>query len=528
MAFKSKAEAREAARKGGLARAAKFRAKDAPSAPFAGTILDAMDAAQLTGPSWEAWRAFWRVVTGLPLSDADRATYARHTGRARTPAGPLRSLWTIAGRRSGKSRAGAALFAIWTAVRRDYAGLLAPGEKATLPIVAADRRQARQTLSYLKGMARLPAFAPYVASVLKDSVAFTTGCTVEVHSASWRTTRGFSAPAVVLDELAFFANESDSANPDSEILAALLPTMVTIPGALLFACSTPYAARGELFKAHERAYGVELDDVLVWRAASLDMNPSLDAATIATAYEDDPVAAASEWGGEFRRDVQGFLDVAAIRAVTVPGRRELPPTPSLRYAAFVDPSGGSQDAMTLAIAHAETHGDADPFTPEYRARAARSGLVPAAPPPQTGVAVLDVVREMRPPFSPDAVVGEFADLLRSYNLSTVTGDRYGGEWPRERFAKAGIRYVPADKTKSELYLELLPLVNAGRCELLDVPRLAAQLAGLARYVGRGGKGKDAVDHAPGGHDDVSNAAAGALALALAVRGHYATLFSFSI
>jgi hypothetical protein len=297
--------------------------------------------------------------------------------------------------------------------------------------------------------------------------------------------------------------------------------------------STPYAATGALWRAHERFYGQDDPRVLVWNADTLSMNPTFDAGEVAQAFADDAPSASAEYGEgghvSFRVDVQSLFDVAAIRAVTVPGRREMPPTPSLRYAAFVDPSGGSQDAMTLAIAHAETHGDADPFTPEYRARAARSGLVPAAPPPQTGVAVLDVVREMRPPFSPDAVVGEFADLLRSYNLSTVTGDRYGGEWPRERFAKAGIRYVPADKTKSELYLELLPLVNGARCELLDVPRLAAQLAGLARYVGRGGRGKDAIDHPPGGgHDDVSNAAAGALVLALDARKWTASTFAWSI
>ena len=75
----------------------------------------------------------------------------------------------------------------------------------------------------------------------------------------------------------------------------------------------------------------------------------------------------------------------------------------------------------------------------------------------------------------------------------------------------GIRYVPSARAKSDLYRELLPAVNAGRVELLEHPRLAAQLVGLERRVARGGK--DSVDHAPGGHDDVANAAAGALVLA---------------
>jgi hypothetical protein len=60
--------------------------------------------------------------------------------------------------------------------------------------------------------------------------------------------------------------------------------------------------------------------------------------------------------------------------------------------------------------------------------------------------VLDVVREAKPPFSPDAVVAEYAALLKSYGITRVIGDRYGGMWPRERFAAHGIEYVVADKT----------------------------------------------------------------------------------
>jgi len=120
------------------------------------------------------------------------------------------------------------------------------------------------------------------------------------------------------------------------------------------------------------------------------------------------------------------------------------------------------------------------------------------------------VRERRPPFSPEAVVEEFAETLRSYCINKVTGDRYGGEWPREQFQKRGIKYEPADKTKSELYRELLPLLNSGQAELLDNARLITQLCALERRTARGGK--DSIDHPTGGHDDIANAVAGALVL----------------
>ena len=38
--------------------------------------------------------------------------------------------------------------------------------------------------------------------------------------------------------------------------------------------------------------------------------------------------------------------------------------------------------------------------------------------------MLDLVREVRPPFSPESVVSEFARTLRDYLVFTVAGDRY--------------------------------------------------------------------------------------------------------
>jgi hypothetical protein len=155
---------------------------------------------------------------------------------------------------------------------------------------------------------------------------------------------------------------------------------------------------------------------------------------------------------------------------------------SLNYAAFVDPSGGSSDSMTVAVAHRD----------------------------KDGIAVLDAIREYRPPFSPENVVIEIAALLKSCKLSRVIGDRYGGEWPRERFRLSGITYDISERPKSDIYRDSLPLLNSGKIELLDHKRLASQLVGLERRTARGGR--DSIDHGPGAHDDLANAALGALLL----------------
>src|SRR5690242_21313149 len=117
-------------------------------------------------------------------------------------------------------------------------------------------------------------------------------------------------------------------------------------------------------------------------------------------------------------------------------------------------------------------------------------------------AVLDLIRELRPPSSPEGVASEFADVLKSYAITAVKGDRYAGEWPREQFRKHGIRYEPSEDPKSNMYQNLLPMLNSGKVELLGSRRLLAQLVGLERRVSRAGR--DSIDHAPGGHDDVAN------------------------
>jgi hypothetical protein len=127
--------------------------------------------------------------------------------------------------------------------------------------------------------------------------------------------------------------------------------------------------------------------------------------------------------------------------------------------------------------------------------------------------VLDAIREARPPFNPEAVTEEFSDVLRSYRLATVWGDRYAAEWVQTQFRKCGIHYREADKSKSEIYVGLLPALNSGAVSLLDDERLVEQFCSLERRVVRGGRRVDVIDHPPGGHDDRCNAVAGALLFA---------------
>ena len=450
-------------------------------------ILQAMDDPALFGPhfrgdTWKPWRAFLAALFALPLDDDALALFQAHTGRVAPPTVPFREAALVIGRRGGKSRI-LALIATFLATFREYAPHLAPGEVATIAVIAADRRQARSIYRFATGLLRaVPMLADLIEDETSETITLSNRVIVEIHTASFRVTRGYTFAAVLADETAFWRSD-DSANPDVEILAALRPGLATIPGSILLNASSPYRKRGVLHQAYARHYGREDARVLVWQAATLDMNPSLDPAIVAEAFEDDSDSAAAEYGAQFRNDLSDFVPRSVVEACTMTGRFENAPIGGLHYVSFVDPSGGTgSDSMTLAVAHREGER-----------------------------AILDAVREVRPPFSPETVTSDFAALLKSYRVTRVQGDRYAGEWPRERFRVHGIEYALSDAPKSELYQNFLPILNSGRAELLNLPRLASQLCGLERRTSR--SGRDSIDHAPGGHDDVANVAAGALLLA---------------
>ncbi len=435
----------------------------------------------LAGESWRAWRILLVAAMGEALDEDERAVFASLTGRAAEPQERVDELWCVIGRRGGKTRA-IAVLAAYIAALVDWSDILAPGERASLPIMSASTWQASKAKQYLDGIfATVPAFKALVENETADTIALSTRVDIEVRPASFRTARGGTNVAAICDEIAFWRSEN-TANPDVEILNAIRPGLATT-GGLLACISSPYARRGELYGTWKKHWGESGEAaILVAKAASRTMNPGLSEAVVKRAYERDAAAASAEYGGEFRTDVEAFLTREVVDAAIAPGRFELPRVEGVSYFGFVDPSGGSSDDMTLAVSHREGE-----------------------------TIVLDCIRVAHPPFSPDAVVTDFAAVLKSYGVSNVSGDRYGGEFPRELFRKHGIEYRCSDLPKSDLYRELLPLMNARRVELLDHPKLATQLCGLERRTARGGR--DSIDHAPNAHDDIANCAAGAVVMA---------------
>ncbi len=442
----------------------------------------------LFGETFSAWLAFAKALDGRRMNKRERALYEQCTGRSKAPTEPFSEAWVVAGRRAGKGRVSSAI-AAHRATFADHSDYLGPGERAMVMCLASDKTQARVAFRYVRGLLEIPMLAPLVEGETKSEIELSTSATVQVYTSNYRAVRGVTCAAAILDECAFWPNDEHSASSDIETDAALTPALATSPNSIKLATSTPYSKRGLLFEKYAKHWGVEDSPALVWKAPSRLMNPTLDERMIEDALERDESRARAEWLGEFRDDVAGFLSRDAVNVCVEDGCTEIPPVEGRTYHAFADPSGGSRDSFTAAVSHRD----------------------------ENGCAVLDAVREIRPPFDPASATAEIAGLFQRYGLRSCRGDAYAGEWVPSRFAEHGVEYRRSEMTRSQIYLEVLPMVNSRQVRLLDLPRLINQLCGLERRTGR--SGRDVVDHSPNSHDDVANSAAGALVLASGAGGY---------
>jgi hypothetical protein len=450
-------------------------------------LIELMDTAfrpWFDGESWNGWRSIIKATSGLSMSAEDIAFFKSVAGDREPPKKRPREGYFIIGRRGGKDSAASAI-AAQQAAYFDRQDRLRPGERALVCVVACDRDQARICTSYIRAFFELPQLRKLIQRETLDGVELKNRVDISVQTNSFRAPRGRPILMAILDELAFFRDENSS-SPDVELYRSLVPGTATLNGQII-GISSPFMKSGLLFDKWQRHFGKDDDDVLVIQAPSLKLNPTLDPAVIEQALADDPASAAAEWLGQFRDDISGFIPFSVVENCIVKDRIELEPQPGCWYYAFLDVASGiarGGDSMTLAIAHQANN----------------------------GTIVLDLVREVQPPFQTNLVAAEFAEIMRRYGISSAVSDRVGYGWVSQTFYDEGITLFYSSKTKSEIYLAALPLLGmgSGSVQLLDNQRLKSQILNLERRVARGGH--ESVDHPTGSnfHDDVANAALGAI------------------
>jgi hypothetical protein len=437
--------------------------------------------------SWQNWMTAMRVLYGLGIKEEEHKLIKRCTGRnpKKLPDNGFKTALFLCGRRSGKSRC-SSVITIFESLFTGAEKKLASGEMGLIPVISPTKKQSRVVKRYLRAIFNIPAFRDELAGQEdKEGFDLANGIRIEILTADWRTVRSYTTLAVVVDEVCFMGQDDDSkVKSDTELIRAIDPSRATTEGRLV-CISSPYAEKGWAFNTWKKNWGNNKGTILVWRAPSRLMNPTLSQEWVDAALEEDEASARAEYLAEWRTDVASWLPRDAIEASIVDGRTQLGPQQDIKYTAFVDVSGGRVDDSALAIAHVKD-----------------------------GITVLDLVKRWKSPHSPENVIGLMqSQYLIPYGVRKVTGDNYSAEFVKNTFERHGIRYLRSEKNKSQLYLELMPKITSGEVELLDDDLLLTQLCGLERRTRVGGR--DSVDHLPGHKDDVANAVAGAITVASA-------------
>ena len=435
----------------------------------------------IPGPSWLPWRALLIAAMGERLTNKERECFRQLTGREYEPLQRVEEFWGAIGRRGGKTRSAACL-AVYCSCLVDYSDVLASGERASIPFIAASKRQAGIAFGYCCGIVEAsPMLASLLTNKTSDSLEFSTRVDLSIWSANYRTIRGQSSPLAVTDEAAFLPVEN-SALPDVELMTALRPSLATMNG-VLWVISSVHAKRGEVYETWREHYGPTGDPlILVAKGTSRQFNPSLKQKVVDRALQRDPLLARAEFLSEWRTDVSGWLDRTQIEAAVDVGVSVRPPQPGVRYVCAADASSGVKDSFTGAVAHIENN-----------------------------IAVLDCLIEIKSPCNPVTAAAQIAETCKAYGCHQITSDKYAIGFAKDAFSKNGLTLKTSERDRSAIYLAALPLFTSGRARLVENDKLVAEFASLERRTSV--SGKDTVTPPKHGmHDDLATAAALALVI----------------
>ena len=141
------------------------------------------------GPSWASWKAFLgRCLPSLRsrrprrLPRADRADDVAY-GAVHRGGGDRRPAW--------RQVRTLALIAVYLACFRDYTPYLAPGEVATVGVLAVDKGQARTIFRLVLGLLKaVPMLEPLIVRRDAETIELSNGVHIEIATASFRSTRG--------------------------------------------------------------------------------------------------------------------------------------------------------------------------------------------------------------------------------------------------------------------------------------------------------------------------------------------------
>lgn len=403
------------------------------------------------------------------------------------PAGARHVLVAVCGARAGKSYVFGALRLLHLALTVPLT-TLAPGEMAVGLIVAPDIRLAKQVLRYVVGAVELSqAIKHCIVSQTADGVVLRRqdGRTVSIEclpaTRGGSAVRGRSLVGVVLDECAFFRDDSYQVN-DAEVFRAVAPRVLR--GGQVVIDSTPWAEAGLLFDFHRRNHGHPVDAISAHAPTLLLRNDEHTRGYVEREHARDSMNARREFGAEFMPlTTETFFSPRAI-----------------------------DDAVDNAIIlpAPRIYGAVQGWGGDFAFRSDSSALV--------GVQrtlehyITGQIVEVRPdggPLKPSAVVQFFAGEMKPSGSDTMMADSHYRQSIVEHLEQHELYLAPAPEGqmgKAETYQRARTLLHEGACKIPNHERFISQLkAVMWRPQPGGGVSIVSPRSKTGGHGDIVSA-----------------------
>lgn len=265
--------------------------------------------------------------------------------------------------------------------------------EAILEAIGVEHRRASDGggTAYLEVVGRRLAFKTYVATIAGVS--------------------GFTAVVVIGDEVAKWRDADSGANPATEVLASVRPTMATQPNARIVLSSSPLST----LDAHYDAFEAGDDDFqIVAQAPTWEANPTVTEADTHT-LEKDPRVRAREYGAIPQAAAQGAFSTEEVYPAWIfPVLRDLQ-TPVV----VLDASGGGGDAFVYAVVRWAKRVDCTPV-----------------------LAITDVGAfkgAFGPHLTAESIVAHIARTAKAAGTTDAIGDQYSAFAMQSLFSAKGIR-----------------------------------------------------------------------------------------
>ncbi len=447
------------------------------------TILDTAAAVAADGTTeglTPRWRATLTAFYGLPLADEDvaelRASTRRTADSARAFEGKhLRELWVRVGRRGRKS-ATAALIAVHEALFGGHEPYLLPGERGLVALVSKDTAGAEVLAGFCERWAGALGVRTNWTSIGSLRVLEIEGSQIAivVLPCNAKAPRGFAFPVVICDEIALWSADSESAQVDVEVLAALRPAMAQFPRSRLIAISSPFGVDGEHYRAIESALGDDAPaGILAVEGPTWLWNPSITEQRTRELMPDE-----RRWSREFAavpgetessafdlEDIESIFDAPTGRVLRNVWDSAKPPKGAIL---LLDASNARRDEYAYAVAAPTSDGEIQLLE--------IGGITPTE-------------AKLRG-WGASGCAAEIARRVAHYRVTRAFGDSYGGDGVVNALAASGIsleQQAWTDTRKAEAVVTLRAMMKTKKLRAPKDDKLRSQLVNLRERLQPSGK-----------------------------------------